>query len=77
MEVLERLEAFFQRLEIYTGAALDQKMMDTVTKIMVEILNIIGVATKEIKKGQISTSFLYKEVSVDRTIFREISKEAI
>ena len=77
MEVLERLEAFFQRLEIYTGAALDQKMLDTVTKIMVEVLNIIGVATKEIKQGQISTSFPYKEVRVDGTVFREICEEAI
>ena len=77
MEVFERLEAFFQRLEIYTGAALDQKMMDTVTKIMVEVLNVIGVATKEIKQGQISMSFPYKEVRVDSTIVREICEEAI
>ena len=46
-------------------------------KIMVEVLNIIGIATKEIKQGQISTSFLYEEVRVDRTNFREIFKEAI
>ena len=37
-------------------------MADTVTKIMVEALNIIGLATKEIKQGRTSTSFLYKEV---------------
>ena len=48
-------------------------MVDTVTKIMVEVLNIIGIATKEIKQGQIRTTFLYKDVLVDRTISREIS----
>ena len=52
-------------------------MMDTVTKIMVEVLNIIGVATNEIKRGQISTFYKYKQVHVDRTIFREIYEEAI
>jgi hypothetical protein len=52
------MEVFFQRLEIYTQAALDQKMVDTVTKIMVEVLNIIGIATKEIKQGYISTCFM-------------------
>ena len=52
-------------------------MADTVTKIMVEVLNIIGIATKEVKQGPASTSFLYKEVSVDRTILREISKEIV
>ena len=76
-EILERLEAYFQRLEVYTSVALDQNMVNTVTKIMVEVLNIIGIATKEINQGQISTSFLYKEVPVDKTIIREISKETV
>ena len=62
-EIFERLEAFFQRLEIYTGAALDPKMVDTVTKIMAEVLSIIGIATKEVKLGRKSMSFVYKEVS--------------
>jgi hypothetical protein len=61
-EIFERLEAFFQRLETYTESALVQKMMDTVVKIMAEVLNIIGIATKEIKQGRTSKSFLYKEV---------------
>ncbi len=53
-EIFERLEAFFERLEIYTEAALDQKMVETVTKIMAEVLNIIGIATKEMKQGRTS-----------------------
>ena len=77
MKIFERLEAFFQRLEIYTEASLDQKMVDTVTKIMAEVLNVIGIATKEIRRGRTSKSFLYKEVAVDRTTFREISKETV
>jgi hypothetical protein len=61
-EIFERLEAFFQRLEIYTKAALDQKMVDTVTKILAEVLNITGIATKDIKKGRTSEFFLLKDV---------------
>ena len=61
-EIFERLEAIFQRLEIYTEAALDQKMLDTSAKIMSEVLNIIGIATKEIEQGRTSRSFLHKEV---------------
>ena len=75
--IFERLEAFFQRLEVYTSAALDQKMVNTITKIMVEVLNIIGIATRESKQGRTSTYFLYKQVSDDRTIFREISEESL
>jgi len=55
-EIFERLEAFFERLEIYTAAALDQKMAETVTKIMAEVLNIIGIATKEMRQGRTSKS---------------------
>ena len=78
-ETFERLEAYFQRLEIYTESALDQKMADTITKIMAEVLNIIGIATKEMKQGRTSKSSRYKVVSVDnlRTIFREIFKEIV
>ena len=61
-EIFERLEAFFQRLEIYTETALDQKMADTVTRIMVGVLDIIGIATEEIRQGRTSKSFLYKDV---------------
>jgi hypothetical protein len=55
-EIFERLEAFFERLEIYTEAALDQKMAETVTKIMAEVLNIIGITTKEMRQGRTSKS---------------------
>jgi hypothetical protein len=55
-EIFNRLESFFERLEIYTEAALDQKMAETVTKIMAEVLNIIGVATKEMRQGRTSKS---------------------
>jgi hypothetical protein len=58
-EIFERIEAFFRRLDIYTEVAPDQGMVDTITAIMVEVLNFIGVATKEIKQGRTSKRFLY------------------
>jgi hypothetical protein len=76
-EVFERLEAFFQRLEIYTEAALDQRMVDIVAKIMAEVLNILGITTNEIRQGRISKHSLYGCVVADRAIFREIFKEAV
>ena len=78
-ETFERLEAYFQRLEIYTESALDQKMVDAITKIMTEVLNIIGIATKEMKQGRTSKSSRSKVVPVEslRAIFREISKETV
>jgi hypothetical protein len=76
-EVFERLEAFFRRLEIYAEVALDRRMADMVVKIMAEVLNILGITTNEIKQSRMSKRLLYGCVAADRTIFREISKEAV
>ena len=75
MEMLERIEAFFRRLEIYTKLAPNQEMMDTITAILVEVLNTLALATKEIEQGRTSMFLLYKCVAVYRTIFRKIFKE--
>ena len=52
--VFERMESFFQRLEIYTEVPPTTEMMDTMVQIMVVILSILGIATKETKQGRIS-----------------------
>jgi hypothetical protein len=54
--MFERIEAFFRRLNIYTEVRPNQGMVDTITEIMVEILNILAITTKEIEKGQMSES---------------------
>jgi hypothetical protein len=56
-EIFERIEAFFRRLDIYTEVVPNQGMTDTITAIMVEVLNFIGIATKEFKEGQTSMRF--------------------
>jgi methyl-accepting chemotaxis protein len=56
--MFKRMEAFFRRLDIYTKVAPDQGMMDTITAIMVEVLNFLGIATKEMKQGRTSKRFV-------------------
>jgi hypothetical protein len=68
VEIFERMEAFFRRLETYNEVAPNQGMVATITAIMVEVLNVLAIATKEIKQGRMSKSFLYKFVAFDRTI---------
>ena len=59
-EMFERIESFFRRLDVYTQVAPNQGMVDTITAIMVEVLNFIGIATKEIKQDRTSKRFVYK-----------------
>jgi hypothetical protein len=57
VNVFDRIEGFFRRLEIYAEVRPTTQMMDTIIQIMVEILSILGIATKEIKEGRLSEQF--------------------
>ncbi|KAF8264477.1 hypothetical protein EI94DRAFT_1703207 [Lactarius quietus] len=48
------IENFFNRLELYTAVRPTDTMTDVIVKIMVEVLNIFAIATKEMKKGRAS-----------------------
>ncbi|KAH9041905.1 hypothetical protein EDB83DRAFT_2524063 [Lactarius deliciosus] len=52
IDIFERIENFFKRLETYTSIRATAAMTDIIVKIMVEVLNILAIATKEIKQGR-------------------------
>ena len=45
---------FFKRLETYTEVAPTAAMTNIITEIMVEVLKIFGIATKELRRGSAS-----------------------
>ena len=51
---------FFRRLDVYTEVPATNEMMNLIVQIMAEVLFILGIATKEIKQGQMSKYFPYK-----------------
>jgi hypothetical protein len=59
IDIFERIENFFKRLETYTSVRPNAAMTDIIVKIMVEVLNILGFATKEIKQGRTSELSLF------------------
>ena len=54
IDVFERMATFFQRLEIYTRVSPPPEMIDIIVRIMVEVLSILGIATKDMKQGRMS-----------------------
>jgi glycosylphosphatidylinositol transamidase (GPIT) subunit GPI8 len=54
IDIFERIENFFRRLETYAEVRPCAAMTDIIVKIMVEVLNILAIATKEIKQGRTS-----------------------
>ncbi|KAH9025261.1 hypothetical protein EDB83DRAFT_2657882 [Lactarius deliciosus] len=51
VDLFERMENFLKRLEFYTEVPPTDAMTDIIVKIMVEVLNIFAIATKEMKQG--------------------------
>jgi len=55
ISVLERIENFFSRLEMYVKVSTTAGMTDVIMKIMIEVLSILSIATMEIKQSRAST----------------------
>ena len=54
INLFSRIEYFFRRLEIYIGVPPTTAMTGITAEIMAEVLIIIGMATKEVKRGRMS-----------------------
>ncbi|KAI9428654.1 hypothetical protein H4582DRAFT_2135072 [Lactarius indigo] len=57
IDIFERIENFFKRLEAYTEVPQTAAMTDVIVKIMVEVLSIFAIATKEIRQGRAKKFF--------------------
>jgi hypothetical protein len=53
-DLFERIENIFRRLETYIEVPQTPGMMDAIVKVMVEVLRILAIATKEIKQNRAS-----------------------
>jgi hypothetical protein len=51
------MEYFFKRLEAYIKVRPTSAMIDIIVKIMVEVISILGIVTKEIRQGRTSMRF--------------------
>ena len=58
VDLFERIENFFTRLGIYVQLPPTAEMTEIIVKVMVDVLLILALATKEIKQGKISKFIL-------------------
>ncbi len=52
VELLESIEHFLKRLDIYTKVTPTEAMTEMVVKILVELLSTLALATKQIRQGR-------------------------
>ena len=76
VELFEHIESFFKRLGVYTQVSLTTEMAEVFVRIVAEILSIISIATKEVKRKRASEflgdirQFIRSSYSV-RNLFQE------
>jgi hypothetical protein len=65
VDLFEHVENFYTRLESYTEMRPTDAMTDIIVKVMIEVLFILAIATKEIKQSRASELITYRHVTVD------------
>ena len=58
VDIFECIENFLRRLKIYTEVPPTPAMTDILGKIMIELLSVLALATKQINQGRFSKSML-------------------
>jgi hypothetical protein len=58
VDLFECVGNFLKRLRIYTDLPMTPLMMEMSVKIMVELLSVLALATKQIKQGRFSKRML-------------------
>jgi hypothetical protein len=71
------MEFFFKRLETYIKIQPTAAMTDIIVKIVVEVISILGIVTKEMKQGRFSMPFLIDTSPKFDISRREICQEAV
>ena len=80
VDLLESIELFLNRLNIYTKTP-TPAMTEIVVKILVELLSIFALVTKQIRQGRLgrTSEFVFAEVlsDADSMEYREACKKAL
>ena len=56
------MENFFKRLETYTTVSPTDAITDIIVKIMIEVLNVLAIATKEMKQSRASALVALRDI---------------
>jgi len=76
VDLFHLIENFLERLKVYAEVPQTPMMTEIVVKIMIELLSVLALATKQIRDGKISESVL-SDVNFGLIHHREIRGKAV
>ena len=77
LDLFECVANFLKRLQAYTEITLNPTMTDIIVKIMVQVLSVLALATKQIKQGRFSERILIYPFPIADYFCREVCKETV
>jgi len=75
LDLFESLGSFLKRLEIYTSIPPTPIMTDIVVKIIIELLSVLSLATKQIRQGRLSRPIIMYELLVSQLAIEKFAKK--
>ena len=77
MDLFEHLGSFVKRLDIYTKIDLTPMMTDIIVKIMVQLLSVLALATKQISQKRFSECAVTYTLSVAQCTTEKFAKKLL
>ena len=71
LDLFKRIESFFKRLKIYSQRSLKAELTEVLEKVVVNVLNILSITTKEIEQSRTSKSFLTDTIDHSQSIQKD------
>ena len=59
LDLFGRMEDFFKRFKVYSQSFLSTELAEVLVKVVVKVLNILSIATKEVEQSRASEPFLH------------------
>ena len=56
LDLFQRMEDFFKRFKVYSRSFLNTELAEVLVKVVVKVLNILSIATKEVEQSRASES---------------------
>ena len=77
LDLFECLGNFLKRLEIYTTIPPTPLMTDIIVKIMVELLSVLALATKQVNQGRFSKSTVANTLPISQCATEKFAKKLL
>jgi hypothetical protein len=77
IELFDRVGNFLKRLHIYTEIPFTPAMTDIIVQIMVEVLSVLALATREIRQGRFSEQILSLRAFISGHVVEKFVKKLL